>query len=206
MKSLLEKGVLLSRERPLLLASASPRRRELLELAGIPFEVVSAGADEAVLPGEAPLAYVARVARAKLEAALGRLPEDLRRRGAVVLAADTAVIVGDRVLGKPNDDAEGREMLRALSGRTHEVATAFALGDPRTGRVLTERTVRTRVVFRPLSEAEIGAYVATGEGRDKAGGYAIQGHAGALVLGIEGSHTNVIGLPTAELVMELARL
>jgi septum formation protein len=196
----------ISRDHPLLLASASPRRRELLELARIPFEVIRAGADESVAPGEHALAYVARVARAKLAAAVVLLDEPARARAAVVLAADTSVILDDRVFGKPSDDGEARAMLRALSGRQHEVATAFALGDPSTGRLVAEETVRTLVEFRPLSAAEIDAYVETGECRDKAGAYAIQGMASALVRRIDGSHTNVIGLPTAELVIELRRL
>jgi len=196
----------ISREHPLLLASASPRRRELLELARIPFEVVPAAADESSERGEAPLAYVARVARAKLAAAIGALDAASRARGSVVLAADTTVILDGRIFGKPRDDDDARAMLRALSGRVHEVATAFVLGDPRTGAALGERTARTSVEMRVLDEAAIDDYVATGEPRDKAGAYAIQGMAASLVLRIDGSHTNVIGLPTAELVMELGRL
>jgi len=196
----------ISRENPLLLASASPRRRELLELSRIPFEVVRAAADESITEGEHALAYVARVARAKLAAATVALEETPRERGSVVLAADTVVVLDGRVFGKPTGDDDARVMLRALSGRTHEVATAFALGDPRTARLLSEHTVRTAVEFRSLHPAEIDDYVATGECRDKAGAYAIQGMASSLVVRIEGSHTNVIGLPTAELVMELRRL
>ncbi|HEY2364756.1 MAG TPA: Maf family protein, partial [Polyangiaceae bacterium] len=104
-----------------------------------------------------------------------------------------------------NDD-DAREMLRSLSGAKHEVVTAFTLGDPKTGRLVSEQTVRTLVEFRALSTSEIDDYVSTGESRDKAGAYAIQGMASALVRRIEGSHTNVIGLPTAELVIELRRL
>lgn len=196
----------ISREHPLLLASASPRRRELLELARIPFEVVRAGADESVAPNERPAVYVARVARAKLAAAAVALDEDARARGAVILAADTTVVVDGAILGKPKDDDDARAMLRALSGRAHEVMTAFALGDPATARLLYEESVTTRVEMRALDAGEIDAYVATGEPRDKAGAYAIQGMASALVRRIEGSHTNVIGLPTAELVVALRRL
>lgn len=196
----------ISREHPLLLASASPRRRELLELAGVPFEVAASGVDETPLSGETPLAYVTRLARAKLTAALAALGPDARAQAAAVLAADTTVILDGRIFGKPADDREARAMLRALSGRVHEVATAFALGEPRTGAILCERTVRTSVEMRDLDGPTLDAYVATGEPRDKAGAYAIQGKAASLVLRIEGSHTNVIGLPTAELVVELARL
>ncbi len=196
----------ISRENPLLLASTSPRRRELLELARIPFEVVVATSDESITEGEHALAYVARIARAKLAAATLALDAQTRARGAVVLAADTVVVVDARVFGKPKNDDDARAMLHELSGRTHEVATAFALGDPLTARLVAEQTVRTAVDFRTLGAAEIDAYVATGEGKDKAGAYAIQGMASVLVRRIEGSHTNVIGLPTAELVMELERL
>ena len=196
----------ISRERPLLLASASPRRRELLELARIPFEVVRGAVDESVGPGEHALAYVARVARAKLAAATTALAPEVRARGAIVLAADTTVILDDRVFGKPDDDDDARAMLRALSGRVHEVATAFALGDPETARLVAEQTVRTSVEMRALERDEIDAYVETGEPRDKAGAYALQGMASALVRRIDGSHTSVIGLPTAELVVELRRL
>ncbi len=196
----------IERERPLLLASASPRRRELLDLARIPFEVVRHTADEAIASGENPHAYVARTARAKLAGATMALDEAARRRGAAVLAADTTVILDGRVLGKPSDDAEARAMLGKLAGVTHEVATAFAIGDAREARLLAEHTVRTSVTFRAIDAAEIASYVATGECRDKAGAYAIQGMAGGFVLRIEGSSTNVIGLPVAELVMELRRL
>jgi len=196
----------ISRDHPLLLASASPRRRELLELARIPFEVVRAGVDESIAKGEHALAYVARMARAKLAAAVVPLDEATRARAAIVLAADTTVILEDRVFAKPESDDEARAMLKALSGAKHEVVTAFALGDPRTGRLVSEQSVRTLVEFRVLDAKEIDDYVSTGESRDKAGAYAIQGMASALVKRIEGSHTNVIGLPTAELVMELRRL
>ena len=196
----------ISRDHPLLLASASPRRRELLELARIPFEVVRSGADESIGKGEHALAYVARVARAKLAAAVVPLDEATRTRAAIVLAADTTVVLDGRVFGKPENDDDAREMLRALSGVKHEVVSAFALGDPRTGRLVGEQTVRTLVEFRVLDAREIDDYVSTAESRDKAGAYAIQGMASALVRRIDGSHTNVIGLPTAELVMELRRL
>jgi septum formation protein len=196
----------ISRENPLVLASSSPRRRELLDLARIPFVVVHAPADEAIMEAEPPLVYVARVARAKLAAAMVTFEDALRKRAAVVLAADTTVVVDGRIFGKPRDDEDARAMLGELQGRAHEVATAVALGDPATGRVLSDLVVRTTVVFRPVDSAEVDAYVATGEGRDKAGAYAMQGMASAFVVRIEGSPTNVIGLPTAELAMELRRL
>lgn len=196
----------ISREHPLLLASSSPRRRELLDLARIPFEVVRAAADETIAPREAALAYVARIARAKLAAATAALDDATRARGAAVLAADTTVVLDGRVFGKPRDDDDARAMLRDLGGRVHDVITAYAIGDARTGRLLAEQSVRTAVEMRSLDEAEIDDYVATGESRDKAGSYAIQGMASSLVKRIDGSHTNVIGLPTAELVLSLRQL
>ena len=175
-----------------ILASASPRRRELLGLLQVPFEVVPAAIDEAVHAGEAPRPYVERVCRQKAEA-VERLHPD-----AAVLAADTSVVIDGEILGKPGHDARlGAEMLRRLGGRTHEVLTAVAVAtaDGTFAGVFT-----SRVTFRPLSEAEVAWYVGTGEGADKAGGYAVQGHAGAFITAVDGSPTNVIGLPLAETV------
>jgi len=191
---------------PLLLASASPRRRELLELARVPYAIVEQNAAEDVIAGEAADAYVVRVTKAKLASAAGGLSDADRARGAVLLAADTSVVLEGRVLGKPASDEEATSMLRALSGRTHEVMTGFALGEPDGGALLAERLVVTSVVFRPLVDEEVEAYVRSGEGRDKAGAYAIQGGASAMIERIDGSATNVIGLPTCELVVELRRL
>ncbi len=180
----------------LVLASASPRRRELLGTLGVRFDVRPTDVDESVHPGEAPVAYVRRLAEDKLRAALAT------EATAFVLASDTTVVSDGAILGKPADDEEGRAVLRRLSGRAHEVRTAVALG--RAGEVLAVRDVHTRVVFRVLSEDEIARYVASGEGRDKAGVYGIQGLAGAFVTGIEGSYSNVVGLPLAE-TLELLR-
>jgi septum formation protein len=179
--------------RPLVLASASPRRRELLSSLGLRFEVRPCDIDESVVAGEGSLGYVRRLAEEKLHAAFGLLAADA---DVFVLASDTTVVVDDVILGKPEDAAEGRAMLERLSGRAHEVRTAIALG--RAGRTLEVRDVVTRVVFRVLGADEIARYVATGEGRDKAGGYGIQGLAGAFVRGLEGSYSNVVGLPVAE--------
>ena len=176
---------------PLLLASGSPRRREFLELAGIPFRVEKPDVPEVRRRGEAPVAFATRLAREKAEAVRAR------NSGDWVLAADTIVVLGDRVLGKPRDAAEAGRMLRALSGKTHQVITAFALIGPSGRRV---RAVRTRVVFRPLRRAEIEAYVASGCPLDKAGAYAIQGGAAGMVRSISGSYTNVVGLPLAEVL------
>lgn len=179
----------------LILASASPRRRELLESAGVAFSVHPADADETWRPGELPRAYVLRVARAKARVVAERFA------GRSVLAADTTVAIDDRVLGKPVDAAHAAAMLGDLAGREHAVHTAVVL---RAGARETHRVVSTRVRFRPLSAAEIAAYVATGEPFDKAGGYGIQGRGGALVDVVHGSYTNVVGLPLAETLGLLA--
>ncbi|MBX3247076.1 MAG: septum formation inhibitor Maf [Myxococcales bacterium] len=181
----------------LTLASASPRRRELLTTLGLSFDVRPADVDESVLPGEAPSAYVRRMAETKLSAALAGAAGE-----AFVLASDTVVVLGGRILGKPVDDEEGVAMIRALAARTHEVRTAVALG--RRGEALSLVEVLTSVVFRAIDEDEARRYVATGEGRDKAGGYAVQGRAGAFVTRLEGSYSNVVGLPLAE-TLEMLR-
>ncbi len=178
----------------LVLASSSPRRRELLARAGVAFEVVPAEVDEAPRPGEAPGALAARLARAKAEA--------VRRPDAFVLGADTIVVQGDRILGKPGDAVEAADMLRALSGRTHRVITATCLLAP--DGAATERTCATEVDVVPLGDRDIAAYVGSGEWRGKAGGYAAQGIASAFIAGVRGSYTNVVGLPLAEVLRDLA--
>ena len=175
-----------------MLASASPRRAALLAAAGFAFEVLPTGVDESPRPGEAPDAYVVRVAVAKARAAAGRLHAEAG--AAAVLGADTTVVVDDRMLGKPADDREAAEMIRRLSGRVHEVLTGVAI--VRDGLVRTA-CERTRVRVAPLAEEEIAWYIATGEPRDKAGAYAIQGRFSRFVEAVEGSYTNVVGLPVA---------
>lgn len=170
----------------LILASASPRRRELLEAAGLACQVEPVDVDETRTPGETPGVYVARVARLKAEAGVARHPTR------VVIAADTAVIVGDEVLGKPSDDHDAARMLRLLSGRTHQVLTAVAVGAA--GRMIVDLETTT-VWVGALSSEDLAWYVASGEPRDKAGGYAIQGLASRFIPRIEGSYTNVVGLP-----------
>ena len=172
----------------LVLASASPRRAELLERAAIDVVVDPASVDESVLTGESAPAYATRVAEAKARLVHGRHPS------AMVLAADTIVVVDDLILGKPRDDEDARRMLRLLAGRTHEVLTAVCL--IRQG-LLDTRIASTHVTFAPLDDAEIEWYVATGEPRDKAGAYAIQGLASRFVVAINGSYSNVVGLPVA---------
>jgi septum formation protein len=189
-------------EKPILLASASPRRRDLLERAGVPLEVRAVGVDEAPRDGEGWHAYVERVVQDKLAAAQ-RLPEALG--AAAVLVADTVVVQHGAILGKPAGDAHARAMIAALAGARHEVATRFALGTA-DGQLLHAETVVTAVWFRPLDAAQVDRYVATGEGVDKAGAYAIQGVGAMLVQRIEGSYSNVVGLPLCEVVIALERL
>jgi septum formation protein len=180
----------------LVLASASPRRRELLGQLGLRFDVSAADIDETPYPGEAAGDYVLRLAREKARAVAARVP------GAWVLAADTTVALGGELLGKPRDAAEAREMLGRLSGRTHEVHTGVALAGPPVEHALV---VCSRVTFRALSAAEIAWYAGSGEPLDKAGSYAIQGKGGFLVASVEGSPTNVIGLPLGETLELLGR-
>jgi septum formation protein len=187
----------------LVLASASPRRRELLERLGLALLVAAVDIDETPQAGERPLDYVRRVAGGKCDAAVARGIGDARL---AVLAADTTVIAASEagfILGKPADAADARRMLERLAGRKHEVATAYRI---RFGERAVERTVTTVVSFRALMPAEIEAYVASGEWRGKAGGYAVQGIAGAFVTELRGSHTNVIGLPLAEVLADLQAL
>lgn len=175
----------------LVLASASPRRRQLLRWLGVPYEVDAADIDERPEGGEGPTDLVTRLARAKGAAVSGR------RSGAWVLAADTIVEIDGIMFGKPADSVEAAAMLARLAGREHRVATGFALLAPG-GRVHTTDRVVTRVVFRRFDGAVIDAYVASGEPEGKAGAYAIQGLGAGLIDRIDGSFTNVIGLPLVE--------
>ena len=180
----------------LVLASASPRRVELLALVGItPDRIDPADIDETPLKDETPPRLAARLASEKARAVAERSPD------AVVLAADTVVAVGRRLLEKAADEAEAVRFLKLLSGRNHRVFTGVAVV---AGGKLTQRVVDTRVTFKVLSDAEIAAYVASGEWRGKAGGYAIQGRAGAFVSRIVGSYPAVMGLPLYETVNLLA--
>jgi len=179
----------------LVLASASPRRRALLAEAGLAFDVAGVDIDETPRPGEAPQEYVSRLAREKALAARAQHPT------AAVLGADTTVVLGDEIFGKPADDADAKRMLDRLSGRSHDVLTGVALVWPGGERVAIDRTA---VWFRTLSSSDIEHYVASGEPRDKAGAYAIQGLAGRFVERIDGSHSNVVGLPMA-VVLQLLR-
>jgi len=171
---------------PLILASASPRRAELLRNAGIAFSVDPAHVPEQPLENEPPQEYAKRLAREKARAVLARHPQD------AVLGADTIVVIGGRVLEKPLDIDDAARMLRALSGRTHEVITGVCLAAAGFERTQAEST---RVTFAELSDQEIAGYVATGEPMDKAGAYAIQGIASRWAVRIEGCYFNVVGLP-----------
>src|SRR5262245_16108149 len=205
----------------LILASASPRRAELLRAAAIQFDVLPAGVDESVLPGETAEHHVRRLAEAKACAVLPKAA------GGPVLSADTVVVVGGAILGKPADEGDARRMLRMLSGRSHEVMTGVCLRHDEGGRGATRsakgeggrgqgengadrkqkpgatdpvtlcEVAVTTVEFAPLTDAEIEWYVASGEPRDKAGAYAIQGLASRFVTRIDGSYSNVVGLPVA---------
>ena len=183
----------------LILASGSPRRAELLRAAGYAFDVAAADVDESPRGGESPSLYVRRLAAEKSAAVSAKAPA-----GAIVLGADTTVVVDDAILAKPRDDVDASAMLRRLSGRRHDVITGVSL---RCGAFEIGRVESTAVVFAPLTDDEIAWYVGTGEGRDKAGAYAIQGYASRFIPRIEGSYSNVVGLPVAcvrELLTEIS--
>jgi septum formation protein len=188
----------------IVLASASPRRRELLLSLGLPFDVRATDVDETLQPGESAFDGAERLARAKAGAAA------VGERGTLVIAADTLVVLEGEALGKPVDRGDVRRMLVALSGRAHDVVTGVACA--RLGRIVSGRET-TRVVFASMSEAEIEQYAATGEPDDKAGAYALQGIGGLFVERVEGSPSNVVGLPVrllyrlaGELGVDLAAL
>lgn len=175
---------------PVVLASASPRRQDLLRELVPDFEVISADVDESVLPSETPTELALRLASEKAEAVLAVRPRSL------IIAGDTVVALPTEILGKPVDPSDASRMLRALSGQTHEVLTGIAIYWPGHRESFIDTT---RVTFATLSDAQIADYVATGEPMDKAGAYAIQGGAAEFVTGVEGSLTNVIGLPMERL-------
>jgi septum formation protein len=217
----------------LVLASASPRRADLLRTAGYVFGTIVVDVDESVRAGEVPHAYVERLACEKSAAALARVAPDLKRvapdlkvgptsrsavgpsfssgepgagsgdNDVVVLGADTAVVVDGEILGKPVDDDDARAMLQRLSGREHEVLTGVSV---RSARMAVAAVETTTVWFAPLKPEEVDWYVASREGLDKAGGYAIQGLASRFIPRIAGSYTNVVGLPVALVTTLLARL
>ena len=200
----------------LILASASPRRAELLRAAGFSFETIVADVDESVRDGESPALYVRRLAAEKSFAVLAGLKscatpgseqnvaQGFSPADPIVLAADTTVVVDGEILGKPRDDDDARRMLERLSGRRHEVLSGVSL---RRNAFEVGRVETTAVYFAVLTPDEVAWYVASGEGRDKAGSYAIQGLASRFVTRIDGSYSNVVGLPVAavaELIREVA--
>jgi septum formation protein len=191
----------------LILASASPRRAELLRAAGFEFDVVITDVDESVRDGESPRQYVRRLAAEKSAYAVAALrrtgagPAEAGHYDRVVLGADTTVVIDDEILAKPIDDADAAAMLRKLSGRTHEVLTGISL---RRGAYEIGRVETTTVTVAQISDADVAWYVASGEGRDKAGAYAIQGLASRFIPRIDGSYSNVVGLPVSA-VFELLR-
>jgi septum formation protein len=186
-------------DRLIILASASPRRSELLESAGIRFDVVPGHIDETPFPNEEPVAHVLRLAQEKAREVAHR------EAGHWFVGADTIVLCDGEIMGKPRNEADAERMLRKLSGRAHEVITGYAVYDRKEGRLKSD-AVSTRVVFKELTDAEIFAYVTTGCPLDKAGAYAIQGGAAYMVERIEGSYTNVVGLPLCEVVAALKEL
>lgn len=190
-----------SQKLSLILASGSPRRREFFTRMGWDFTVVKPGTEERVHPGETPEQYVRRNAEEKSADALAAAPAAGVAGPAVAVAADTVVVQDGRILEKPKDAADARRMLRELSGRTHQVMTGLCI---RTAGEYHSQTVVTDVEFKPLADAEIDAYIRTGEPMDKAGAYAIQGLAAYMIRSVRGSYTNVVGLPLSETVEALA--
>jgi len=188
----------------LILASASPRRAEILRKAGFDFEVVPAHADESPRPGEAATDYVRRLAEEKARTVARQLAKDTVDDSRFIIGADTVVVIDGEILGKPSAAANAREMLRRLSGKTHDVYSGLAvLQGNGTAHTAVEKT---RVTFEPLSEEEIESYIASGEPFDKAGAYAIQGRGGKFISRIEGCYFNVMGLPLARLYAMLRGL
>jgi septum formation protein len=182
---------------PIILASKSPRRKDLLCQVGLDFHVDPAEVDERVLPNEVPEGYAVRVALEKARITASRTG------AGIVIAADTIVVIDDEILGKPEDAQHAERMLKRLSGKAHRVITGLAVMDAATERTLT-RTSITRVWFRRLTPQEIASYIATGEPLDKAGAYGIQGRASKFIRGIEGCYFNVVGLPVP-LVYEMLK-
>ena len=195
-------GALGERPQPvtLVLASASPRRRALLEALGLTFEVLPADVDETPRPGETPQEMVRRLSEIKADAVASLL--HATQPDALLIAADTVVTVDGQTLGKPVDAAQNRAFIEKLSGRAHEVHTGHVL---KRGEARVTEVVSSTVVFRALDRREIDWYVSTGEGLDKAGGYAIQGFGAALVWEVHGSYFNVVGLSVAHLI-EMSKL
>jgi septum formation protein len=194
--------MVVSESAPLVLGSASPRRCEILSSLGIPIRVVPGDADENRNPGEAPATYLSRVVRAKLASVVDRLTDRANVPGIVV--ADTIVVVEGDILGKPRDFKEACELLSRLVGRTHTVQTRYAISvRPDLERPRIERTLDSAVIMRAASAEVVAGYAASGEGLDKAGAYAAQGIGAFLIERIEGSFSNVVGLPACQVIQDL---
>lgn len=184
----------------IVLASSSPRRRELLSTLGLGFDVIHPSSDETVLKNETPEDFALRVSAEKASSVSTTLGD-----GVVVIGADTIVVVDGEILGKPEDREEASSMLRKLSGKEHHVYTAFSIVRPK-NEILHSEIVDTRVRVKTLAASEIEGYIKTGEPMDKAGAYGIQGIGSFMVRGIEGSYSNVVGLPVEELLAALKKL
>jgi len=197
--------MVLSLTTPLILGSASPRRRDILASLGIPFRVLHASIDERAALSEDPRAYVERIVLEKLAAVSGAVEEPSRFSG--LLVADTIVVLDSEILGKPTDVAHAEALLARIVGRAHNVLTRYAVSvSPHLGKQATARTVESRVTMRAAGPEEIRDYAATGEGLDKAGAYAAQGIGAFLISRVDGSFTNVVGLPACEVVEDLRGL
>ncbi len=181
------------------LGSGSPRRREILEMLGISCTILRPDVDETVKPGELADGYLERIARAKFEAVRNLVESDHP-----LLVADTVVVDRGDIFGKPVDADDALKMITRLCGNAHETKTRFLIG--KSGQILHEETVTTALVFRSASAQERAAYVASGEWVDRAGGYAVQGRASGFVARIDGSYTNVVGLPACEVLVALMKL
>lgn len=195
--------MLIDASRPLILGSGSPRRREIMSALGLPYQVLAADIDESLLRGELPHAYLERITAAKLEGVRARLGDAPH---AAVLVADTSVVIDEDVLGKPVDVADAARLFGRLVGRAHSVLTRYAIGVVGEPGVAVARTTETFVHVRAAAPEEIRAYAATGEGLDKAGAYAAQGLGSFFIERIEGSYSNVIGLPACEVLADLRAL
>ena len=193
---------MISEQRPLVLGSASPRRRELLSGLRLPIRVTAGDADETTRPAEPPERYLERVVRNKLASVAERAEPPY----SAILVADTIVVLGGEILGKPADTAEAAELVGRIVGRTHQVFTRYAIAlAAAPAEPVAERSVESKVTMRAASRDEVERYARTGEGLDKAGAYAAQGIGAFLIERIDGSHSNVIGLPLCEVVLDLRR-
>lgn len=188
----------MSDSRKIVLASSSPRRRELLSLTGLTFTVEASNYEEVLVPGVEPLLLARRLSSKKAKAVAKKY------RNALIIAADTFIVFGDILLGKPSSKEDAMRMLGLLNGQSHSVITGFTITDTASRKILS-RSVETKVWFRKLTKQELASYVRTGEPLDKAGAYAIQGLGSLIVERIEGDYFNVIGLPLSSLVAALKK-